>query len=123
LYQIMDMDKQHFAQEWIAAWNSHNIDNIMQHYADDIDFCSPLIVKLFNKPNGTITDKNQLRDYFIKGLAAYPGLHFELHHVLEGLNSVVLVYKSVNNTLSAEYMELNENGLVSRVKAHYMPLG
>ncbi|MES2732795.1 MAG: UPF0158 family protein [Bacteroidota bacterium] len=116
------MTKQAFALEWIAAWNSHDIDRIMSHYSNDIDFCSPIIVRLLNQPDGTITDKDELKHYFLKGLAAYPDLHFELHHILEGLNSLVLIYQSVNNTLSAEFMELDNEMKISCVRAHYKSL-
>ncbi|GEP90453.1 hypothetical protein CTE07_20980 [Chitinophaga terrae (ex Kim and Jung 2007)] len=60
-----------------------------------------------------------MRAYFAKGLAAYPDLHFELHQVLSGVRSVVLYYKSVNNKMSAEMMVLNDQGLVTEVRAHY----
>lgn len=37
---------------------------------------------------GKITHKNDLREYFSKGLEKYPDLHFELYHELcaRGLN-------------------------------------
>jgi hypothetical protein len=40
-------------------------------------------------------------------------------HKLIGVNSVVLYYTSINNKLSAEMMVLNEQGLVTAVRAHY----
>jgi hypothetical protein len=108
-----------FAQEWLQAWNSHDLEAIMHHYADSIVFYSPLILKLNNDPSGRIQGKEELRKYFSKGLQAYPDLFFELYHVLEGVNSVVLYYKSVNNRLSAEMMVLNDEGKVVEVRAHY----
>jgi ketosteroid isomerase-like protein len=30
-----------FAEEWIAAWNSHDLDRILSHYADDFEMASP----------------------------------------------------------------------------------
>lgn len=108
-----------FAQEWIDAWNSHNLDRIMEHYTDEIDFRSPVILQIgFNK-EGVINNKATLRSYFAKGLEVYPDLHFELIKILEGLNSVVLYYKSINNRHTAEYMELNDAGKVCAVRAHY----
>lgn len=111
-----------FAREWIEAWNSHNIESIMAHYAGDIDFISPIAAKLLDGPSGQIRNLNDLRSYFLKGLEAYPSLHFELFYVLEGVKSVTLVYKSVNDMLAAEYMEINESGKVGKVRAHYKPL-
>ncbi len=108
-----------FALEWLSAWNSHDLEAIMAHYAEDVIFYSPLIQKINNDPTGRIQGKEGLRAYFTKGLQAYPDLHFELYHVLEGVDSVVLYYKSVNNRLSAEMMVLNEEGKVAEVRAHY----
>lgn len=30
------------ASEWIQAWNSHNLDAILSHYAEDIVLVSPI---------------------------------------------------------------------------------
>ena len=29
-----------FAREWIAAWNSHDLELILSHYADDFEMAS-----------------------------------------------------------------------------------
>lgn len=41
----------------------------------------PFIVKLLGNPDGTIKGIEVLRDYFAKGLAAYPNLEFTLYYV------------------------------------------
>lgn len=107
------------AQEWFEAWNRHDLDAILAHYAEDVEFQSPFITKLLGDPSGKIVGKEALRAYFAKGLQAYPDLHFEPIQTLLGLDSIVLYYRSVNQLLSAELMVLNEQGLVIQVKAHY----
>lgn len=108
-----------FAQEWLNAWNSRNLNKIMDHYSENIDFVSPIIRQMGINAEGKIANKNELRGYFVKALQKYPDLHFEFYHELKGVNSTVLFYKSVNNSLSAEYMELNREGKVCKVRAHY----
>ena len=108
-----------FAQEWLQAWNSHQLDSIMSHYAEDVVFYSPFIVKINNDPAGNLQGKMALQAYFSKALTAYPDLHFELIQVLEGVNSFLLYYRSVDNRLSAEMMVLNHEGKVKEVRAHY----
>ena len=108
-----------FAKEWLDAWNSHNLDKIMEHYSENIDFVSPIIQQMGINVEGKISNKNDLKEYFSKALQKYPDLHFELYHELKGANSTVLSYRSVNNSFSAEYMELNNEGKVSKVRAHY----
>ncbi|WP_126244273.1 nuclear transport factor 2 family protein [Chitinophaga rhizosphaerae] len=109
----------HLAEAWVQAWNNHDLDAIMEHYADDIVFYSPIIQRLNNDPTGRITGKAALRAYFEKGLVAFPDLHFDLYHVLEGVDSMVLYYKSINNRLAAETMVVDGNGKVKEVRAHY----
>lgn len=113
------VNAQEFAKKWINDWNSHDLNAILSHYAEDVQFTSPFIVRLMNEPTGTVQGKDKLKTYFEKGLPAYPDLKFELAEVLEGVSSVTLYYKSVKGLMCAEVMFLNEKGLVERVVAHY----
>lgn len=109
----------HFADGWIEAWNTHDIDRIMAHYADDVHFFSPYISKLAVNKSGILWGKQNLREYFEKAFIAYPNLHFELHYVLKGIDSYILVYSSVNDRIAGEMMEMNDAGQIVNVKAHY----
>lgn len=108
-----------FAVEWIEAWNSHDLERILTHYADDIVLVSPVAAKLLNDPSGTVRGKEALRAYFKKGLDAFPQLHFELIEVMWGLASVVLHYKNQKGTKSGEFMEFDGEGKVVKVVANY----
>jgi len=117
MYPHVNADE--FAKNWVEAWNSHQIEAILSHYAQDVEFTSPFVVRLLNEPSGTLHGFEALRSYFLKGLELYPDLRFELIQVLEGVNSVTLYYHSVKNLMAAEVMVLNEKGKISRVLAHY----
>src|SRR5579871_6284099 len=108
-----------FAEEWVSAWNSRDLDRIMDHYADDISFKSPVIIRVNNDPSGTIGSKPALRDYFERALKLYPDLRFELYKVFTSVDSVVLYYKTINDMTSAEYMQIGSDGKVVVVRAHY----
>lgn len=108
-----------FALEWIAAWNSHNLDSIMSHYDDDVVLTSPVAAKILNRPSGTVEGKHALRDYFRRGLEVYPNLNFELLDVMHGVSSIVLCYRNQKGTKTAEFMELSESGKIIRVVANY----
>lgn len=108
-----------FAKEWIGAWNAHDLEKILSHYADRVEFSSPFAVRLLNEPSGTVYGKDRLRNYFAKGLAAYPDLKFELLHAFASIQSVVLTYRSVKNLLAAEVMFFDPEGTVIKVVAHY----
>ena len=112
-----------FAAEWIAAWNAHDLDRILKHYAPDVQFTSPFVSGLLKCPENTVRGVTALRGYFRRALDAYPGLHFVLGRVYVGARSLVLVYQSVSNLQAAEVMEFNDDGLVCRVCAHYVVEG
>jgi hypothetical protein len=108
-----------FAREWVAAWNSHDLDAILSHYAEDVVFRSPFVVSLLGVEDGVVRGRDALRDYFARGLAAYPELEFDLHEGLPGAGSVAVRYRSVGGREAIEVMELDAGGLVDRVTVHY----
>lgn len=108
-----------FAEAWVRAWNSHQLDAIMSHYAEDATLVSPTAAALLGDPSGEVKGKAALREYFRKGLEAYPQLRFELLDVMIGVHSVVLCFVNQKGTKTAEFMELNVAGKITRVVANY----
>ena len=108
-----------FADHWIQSWNSHDLDAIMSHYAAEVVLTSPVVVQLLKEPSGMLSGKEALRQYFQRGLHAYPTLKFTVHDVLFGLKSVVLYYTNHKGTKTAEFMELDSAKKVVRVIANY----
>ncbi len=107
----------HFAAEWIAAWNAHDLEQIMAHYDDAVHLTSPVAAQLLGDPD--VRGKAALRAYFTKGLAASPHLHFDLQQVLWSVRSIVLYYANQRGTHTAEFMELAPSAKVVRVVANY----
>ena len=113
---------QRFAAEWIAAWNSRDIDAVLAHYDDDIAFTSPFIIRIAGEPSGTLRGKEILRSYFEKALAAVPNLRFELIAAYKGVDSIVLNYRSYRgdgSVLAAEVLIFGDAGKVIRGFANY----
>ena len=108
-----------FARQWVAAWNSHDLDAIMSHYDADVVLTSPIAAKILDHPSGTVEGNAALRNYFKRGLEVYPNLHFELLDVMHGLFSIVLCYKNQKGKKTAEFMEFGKNGKIMRVVANY----
>ena len=107
------------AEHWIAAWNAHDLDQIMTHYEDAIELISPAAARLLGTPDGKVVGKTNLKAYFQRGLEAYPQLHFHLADAFVGVSSVVLTYTNQKGTRTAEFMELSAIGKVTRVVANY----
>ena len=108
-----------FAKDWIESWNAHDLERIMVHYADDVELTSPIAAQRLERPDGRVVGKEELRAYFAIGLKAFPDLHFDLHDIMSGVNSVVLYYTNQKGARVGEYMEIAPSGLVSRVVANY----
>jgi len=107
------------ANNWIAAWNAHDLELILTHYENAAELTSPAAAQLLETADGKVLGKANLRAYFRRGLEAYPELRFQLEDVFWGVNSVVLYYKNQKGTHTAEFMELSANGKVARVVANY----
>ena len=116
---LTETEARQFAQHWVHAWNSHDLDAILSHYAPEVVLTSPAAARLLNNPSGNVQGKEALRDYFKRGLEAYPNLAFELLDVMWGLSSVVLYYLNQKGTKTAEFMEFDANQKVLRVVANY----
>ena len=116
---IINEKAEQFAEEWIKAWNNHDLNTILSHYSDQIEFYSPFIPLLKFNETGVITNKADLKRYFEIGLNAYPDLQFTLHNFFTGIDTVVLYYTSVNGRLAAEVFQLNEEGKAIKVFCNY----
>lgn len=116
---LTETEARKFARRWVLAWNLHDLEAILSHYALDVVLTSPAAAKLLHDESGTVRGKEAVRGYFQRGLEAYPTLAFELLDVMWGVSSVVLYYVNQRGTKTAEFMELDENGKVVRVVANY----
>ena len=55
-----------FAKEWIAAWNSHDLDRILAHYEDDFEMSSPFIRLIAGEAAGKLRGKATIGAYWPK---------------------------------------------------------
>src|SRR5579885_319316 len=116
---LTETEARKLANHWIQAWNAHDLDKIMSHYAPEVVLTSPVAAKLLNDPLGTERGTEALRKYFKRGLEAYPNLKFELIDVMWGLSSVVLYYVNHRGSKTGEFMEIDANGKIIKVVANY----
>jgi len=109
----------HFAADWIAAWNAHDLERVLSHYSDDVEMTSPYIVQIADEPSGVLRGKQAVGDYWRLALARMPTLHFEPVATLLGVQSVVIYYKGVRG-MAAEMFFFANDGLVVKACAHYL---
>ena len=116
------MDKafvEHFAADWVASWNAHDLERILAHYAEDFEMTSPVIVQIAGDPSGTLRGKKAVGAYWQKALQLLPDLRFELISLLVGVASATLYYKGARGRLVAEVFHFGPDGKVVRALAHY----
>ena len=108
-----------YAREWIAAWNSHDVERVAAHYGDTVEYESPFVARL--SPGRTrLTGIDAVRDYIANAFERFPDLHFTGPYLVAlGAGSVVIVYRSVAGLVAAETLVLDEDGRVTRAHCHY----
>jgi hypothetical protein len=112
-----------FANEWIAAWNSHDLDLIMSHYSEGFEFSSPFVITIAGEPSGRLKGHAPVRAYWSKALARRPDLHFRLVTVFAGVASAVIHYQRHDGSYATEHFEFDPGGKVTRSSAHYVTMG
>src|SRR5678815_697799 len=93
---------QAFAASWYAAWNAHDLDRVMAHYAPAIEHSSPFIKKYNGTDELSLKGITAVRDYFKRALDRNPTLQFNPLYVTTGLESTTLVYTRMSGDLAAE---------------------
>lgn len=109
------------AKVWIAAWNSNDLERILDQFSEDVELVSPRVVELLGDPSGTIRGKAALRAYFGKGLAAAPNLRFDLVRVYRGVGDFAIEYRRHDGRTVVETLELGPDHRVRRASVYYAP--
>lgn len=110
---------QAFAEAWVAAWNAHDLEAVLSHYAEDIVFVSPNSTRYTSDPSGRVVGKAALRDYWAKALTV-ANLHFTLKGVYAGPDGIAIRYHSSRTGAEAvEVVRFGADGLVRDSAAFY----
>lgn len=109
-----------FAEEWIRNFNARDVDAVLSHFADDVEFTSPRAVAITGK--ATVRSRRELADYWRTSLKSVESLHFTLDHVIndEAASRLTIVYVSDVNgrkIRAAEFFDFDGSGRVARGEA------
>jgi len=107
-----------FGLRWIAAWNTRDLDVILELYADDAEMVSAGIIRLGLDTSGRLKGKDRLRAYWSKALANVPNLHLELIDLYSSPDSVVVHFQSDRGHTNCEYLRLNGDGKIVQGSAN-----
>ena len=106
------------AEDWVAAWNSADLDAIMEHCAPMVSFCSPGVVERWDLGDGWLHGWDALRMHFARGLEN-TALKLTLEDVLVGVAVVTILYRRETGTLVSDCMELDDKGRARRIVVTY----
>jgi ketosteroid isomerase-like protein len=106
--------------EWIAAWNSHDLERILALYAEDSEMTSDKIPALGLDASGTLRGKHRLRQYWEIGLQRLPNLHFDLIDVYVSPDSLVVFYQNERGQKICEYLRVGADGMIRQGSANHL---
>jgi hypothetical protein len=116
---FMNATAQEHAEGWLAAWNAHDLDAIIDFYAEEVEFTAPTVIARWNRPDGRLNNREELRRHFARGLEMVPNLTFTREALLETPGGYALFYRRENGNRVADVVELDDSGKAIRVKAYY----
>jgi ketosteroid isomerase-like protein len=113
-HRFMDHQQaQRFVESWADAWNAHDVDAVLDHFADDAVFSSPVAAQLLGDSDGVLRGKRAIRDYWRRGVDLIPDLHFEVVGVYLGLSTLVINYRNQKGGLVNEVLIFDGSLVVS----------
>lgn len=111
-----------FAEEWIAAWNSLDLDRILSHYDEDVVFTSPRALARLPATGGTVRGIEQLHAYWAPVPSIRPDLKFTLVAVLETVGGCTILYRDEAGLIVAETMLMGRDGkVIQGIVSHASP--
>ena len=111
-----------FAARWAKAWNAHDLEQVLSHFAEDVVFASPVAAQLIDGSDGVLRGKAALRDYWAQGLRAIPDLHFTVLDVYVGVSAVVIAYRNQKGARVSEVL-IFDGPLVTQGHGTYLSAG
>ena len=112
-------DPHAFAAAWLDAWNTHDVEAVLDHFADDVVFTSPLAARLMPATDGVLRGKDALRAYWTEGLRRVPDLRFSVERVHAGVDVLVIGYRNQSGGLVDEVLRFAD-GLVVEGHGTYL---
>jgi uncharacterized protein (TIGR02246 family) len=107
-------------RNWIAAWNSHDLERVLALYAEDSEMTSDRIPAMGFDASGTLHGKDNIRTYWAKALTLLPNLHFELIDTYVSPDSIVVFYQNERGARICEYLRVNAAGKIIQGSANHL---
>src|SRR4051812_49188104 len=113
------MDATAFSAAWVGDWNAHDLDAVMTHYAEDVVFRSPKVLRYTGGVTDCLRGKDDLRAYFAAGMAFRTALRFTEPRPCWDATGIALIYAGEDGSTAVETMTLNADGRVAEARVFY----
>jgi steroid delta-isomerase-like uncharacterized protein len=116
---VNEIEVRQFAAAWVKAWNEHDVEAVLAHFAEDVVFTSPVAARVVPETGGVVRGKAAVRAYWNRALTQVPDLHFDVEGVYAGVDTVVIAYRNQAGGLVSEVLEF-DGGRVVRGHGTYL---
>ena len=113
-------DPQSYADQWVGAWNAHDVEAVLEHFHDDVVFTSPVAARVVPHSGGVVHGKAALREFWTAALKVFPELHFDVIGVYRGESTLVINYRNHIGALVNEVLTFDGDGLVREGHGTYL---
>lgn len=111
------------AEQWFAAFNDHNLENLLALYDEQAEHYSPKLKIRQPESRGLVTGKDALRAWWKDAFDRLPQLHYEVTSLTADTNRVFMEYlrkvPGEENLLVAEVLEINQDGLIIASRVYH----
>ena len=104
---LISLDPIAFSRQWVAGWNAHDVEAVLEHFHEDVVFTSPVAARLLPETDGVVHGKPALRHYWTVALTQVPDLRFTVEGVYRGIDTVVIAYRNQNGGLVNEVLKFD----------------
>lgn len=103
----MNVDAVAFSEQWLEAWNAHDVEAVLKHFHEDVVFTSPVAAEHFPETAGLVHGKSALRTYWTRALQRIPDLRFVVESVYQGIDTIVIAYRNQDDKLVSEVLRFS----------------
>ena len=111
-----------FANEWAAAWNALDVERVLSHFDEAVEFTSPTALAVMGR--ATVRGKAALREYWQAALGRISSLRFTVERVVwdEAGRELAIIYVSETDGVArrmSENLTFGASGLVVRAEVFH----
>lgn len=105
------------ANHWFAAFNEHNLENLLALYDDEAQHYSPKLKIRQPETNGMVSGKEALRDWWYDAFERLPGLHYKVTSLTANGERVFMEYLCTvpgeEDMKVAEVLEIKDGRIIA----------